>query len=67
MSELPIVPMAQWVGQQGSEAPATGSNPEFTDIFNFINTTWSFLGLFFYSYKIIVLAGFASVVYEIKC
>ena len=27
MSEIPMVPMAQWVGQQGSEALATGSNP----------------------------------------
>ena len=26
MSEIPIVPMAQWVGQQGSEALSTGSN-----------------------------------------
>ena len=27
LSEFPIVPMAQWVGQQGSEAAGTGSNP----------------------------------------
>ena len=27
MSEIPIVPIAQWVEQQGSEALGTGSDP----------------------------------------
>ena len=33
LSEFQIVPKAQWVGQQGSGAWGTGSNPAFTYIF----------------------------------
>ena len=30
---IPMVPLAQWVGQQGSEAVGKGSNPSLTRIF----------------------------------
>ena len=47
-----MVAIAQWVGQQGSQALGTGSNPNiYLCIFHFIRTILSFFALFFlYSY-----------------
>ena len=40
MSEFPIVPMAQWVRQQGFETVGAGSNTRlYLHFLNFINTT----------------------------
>ena len=39
LSQTPIVPMAQWVPQQASEALGTGSNLNLYPHFNFINAT----------------------------
>ena len=39
-NSIPMVPLAQWIGQQDFEAVGTSSNPSlYLHFFNFINTT----------------------------